>query len=293
MYNAKKYVRTDLATEFEGTDTVSDRGIGIERERLSSFEVTRITVCTEEGARRLGRAIGKYVSVDVGRIWLASDESFRTAAEVVSEELRSLVRSVSPSVSSVLAVGLGNRYMVSDALGPLTVKGLTVTRHVEADDPVLFSALGGVSVSAIAPGVTGQTGMEAAELVKCAVQTVSPSLVICVDALAAKDPLRLGTAVQLSDAGISPGSGIGNRRLSIDRNTLGVPVISIGVPTVVDSSTLVSDMLERAGVTEIAPSLEAELENGRSFFVTMKDADTVINEMSRLIGTALTLSFPL
>jgi spore protease len=146
-------------------------------------------------------------------------------------------------------------------------------------------------LSAVAPGVTGQTGIEAADLIKNAVDTVKPDIVICVDALAARDVDRLGTAIQLSNNGIAPGSGIGNRRSAIDCHSLGIPVISVGVPTVVDSSTLVFGMLERAGVTSFSPQLEKELENGRSFFVTLKDADTVIYEISRLLSSALTSAF--
>lgn len=293
MFNEKKYVRTDLALEFDGADSTDSKGLDVSREDVKGFEVTRVTVSSEDRARLLGKPVGRYINVSIGKLWLDSDGRFETAAEVISAELKKLCRTILPSVRSVLTVGLGNRDIVSDALGPLTVKGITVTRHVEGADPMLFDALGGASLSAIAPGVTGQTGFEAAELVKCAVSAAKPSLVICVDALAAKDPLKLGTAVQLSDTGIAPGSGIGNGRLPIDRSTLGVPVISLGVPMVVDSSTLVCNMLERAGINGIPPSLERELENGKSFFVTLKDADTVVNELSRLIGTAIVSSFPI
>lgn len=143
--------------------------------------------------------------------------------------------------------GLGNRYIASDAIGPLAVRDITVTRHIKELDPALFGSLGSATVSAIAPGVIRQTGIEAVEIIRGAAENVSPGLIIAIDALAAKSIDRLAVTVQLSDTGIAPGSGIGNARKAIDRATLGIPVISVGVPTVVDSSTLIYDMLNLAG----------------------------------------------
>jgi spore protease len=146
-------------------------------------------------------------------------------------------------------------------------------------------------LAAIAPGVVGQTGIETAELIRSAVEAISPSVLICIDALAARSVDRLAVTVQLSNTGIAPGSGIGNHRQAINRDFLGIPVIAIGVPTVVDSSTMVYGMLEKAGVTEISEALETELENGRSFFVTLKETDTATAEMARLIARAIQLAF--
>ena len=289
---SKKYVHTDIAEEFPDEDDGKKlKGITVKEEHTASFPISRIEITDERASKALMKPIGRYISINVGKIWLESDLRFDTAAKTVARELRNMAQRLCPSLTSVLVVGLGNSYIISDAIGPLSVKGLTVNRHIEESDPVLFEKLKSLTVSAITPGVTAQTGMEAAELVKNAVKTVNPSLVLCIDALAAQDVLRLGTTVQLSDTGISPGSGIGNKRKEINKSSLGVPVISLGVPTVVDSSTLVYGMLEKAGITDINSALKAELENGRSFFVTLKDADTVITEMARLISLTLTIAF--
>lgn len=202
-----------------------------------------------------------------------------------------MAHALAPSLESILVAGLGNRDITSDAIGPLTVKHLTVTRHIKELDPPLFARLGTLPLSAVAPGVIGQTGIETAALIRGAADTALPSLILCVDALAAKSVDRLAVTIQLSDTGIAPGSGIGNHRRAIDRTTVGAPVLAIGVPTVVDSSTMVSDMLERAGVEEISPSLRRELDNGRSFFVTVKDTDTATGEMAKLIAAAIDRAF--
>ena len=187
--------------------------------------------------------------------------------------------------------GLGNRYIASDAIGPLAVRDITVTRHIKELDPALFGSLGSATVSAIAPGVIGQTGIEAVEIIRGAAENVSPGLIIAIDALAAKSIDRLAVTVQLSDTGIAPGSGIGNARKAIDRATLGIPVISVGVPTVVDSSTLIYDMLNLAGADDIPDCVKNALDNGRSFFVTLKDADSASRENAKLIARAINLAF--
>lgn len=137
----------------------------------------------------------------------------------------------------------------------------------------------------------GQTGIEAVELIRGAAENVSPQLIIAIDALAAKSVDRLAVTVQISDTGIAPGSGIGNARKAIDRSTLGVPVISVGVPTVVDSSTLIYDTLSLAGATDLPDCVKNALDNGKSFFVTLKDADSAARENARLIARAINLAF--
>ena len=291
MNNRRKFSRTDVALEFESEGSSSIDGLEVTEYNSLSFKVCKINISTKKASELLGKPIGRYVNISVGQIWLDSDERFNNAAKVISNVLTEFMYSLVHKPDSVLVVGLGNRFITSDAVGPLTVKELTVNRHIKDYDPKLFSRLGSITLSALTPGVTGQTGIEAADLIKGAVDTVNPSLVVCIDALAARDVERLGTTVQLSDNGIAPGSGIGNRRRALSYDTLGVPVISVGIPTVVDSSTLVFGMLERAGITSLTPSLEKELESGKSFFVTLKDADTVIYETSRLLSSALTMAF--
>jgi spore protease len=177
--------------------------------------------------------------------------------------------------------------MTADAIGPMVVDRITVTRHVKRLDPALFHRLAHRSVAAFCPGVLGQTGMESADGVKAVAGTLRPRLLLVIDALAARSPDRLAATVQLSTGGIAPGSGVGNNRPAFTRDSMGLPVIAIGVPMVVDSSTLVSDALEKAGIFDLPPALLPVLENGRSFFVSLKEADAANEAMADLLSRAI------
>ncbi len=293
LLNRSKYQRTDMALEACQIDEDGSlRGIVSKEKSINGFSVTEMQITTPEASALIGKPQGKYITIAVGKIWLQHDEIWDVAAEIIANELKKLIYE-SGAPDGVLIAGLGNRSIVSDAIGPMTAEKITANRHIKESDPSLFEKLRSLPISAVIPGVTGQTGMEALELIKGASDAVRPSVIIVIDALASKSVDRLGSTVQISDTGISPGSGIGNRRHEISYSTLGVPVISIGIPTVVDSSTLVFDTLEKAGVTEISEALERELENGRSFFVTLKDADTVISEMSSLLSRSLHIALSL
>jgi spore protease len=193
----------------------------------------------------------------------------------------------------VLVAGLGNAEITADAVGPRTVHRLTVTRHLHEYDRAIFRLLGRCQLSALAPGVLGQTGMEAVDLIRGAVQTAHPDVVLAIDALAARSTERLASTVQLSDTGISPGSGIGNRRRAIDRESVGVPVISLGIPTVVDSATLVCDALQKAGIERIDGKLRGVLENQRRFFVSPKESDLITAQTAALLVDAIEQAFSL
>ncbi len=193
---------------------------------------------------------------------------------------------------SMLVAGLGNRFITADALGPLAVKGISVTRHIKTVSPALYDRIGyGCEISAIAPGVVGQTGIETLELIKGAAEKISPSLIIVIDALASRSVDRLAQTVQLSNSPIAPGSGIGNKRQVLSKETLGCPVIAIGAPTVVDSSTLVYDALGKAGIEDIDASLKEVLDNGKNFMVSLKDSDVAVSELARLIAHSINLAF--
>ena len=244
---------------------------------------------------------GRSVTVICGGITAWGDEARSRMADILVRELWRMTEAMTgrrvDGNLRVLVVGLGNAHMTPDAVGPDTVRRLTVTRHLREHDEALFGALGCCELSALVPGVLGQTGMESGELSKAAVELVSPDLVIAVDALAARSCQRLGTTVQLSDGGIAPGAGIGNRRMALTRDTLGCPVLSIGVPTVVDSSTLVWDALEKAGMVggdddKQPPSeLVDVLEQGRSFLVSPKNSDDVVETYCRLLALSLNRAF--
>lgn len=279
------YVRTDLAAE---GPSLGESGVSVKEYSEDGFSVHEIR---SEGENP-GLGKGRYITVTVGELWLYDKASLERAEEAVSKLLRELTEPyVERGRVSVLTVCLGNRRITSDAVGPLCAEHLIVTRHLQTEKKELFFSLGGRELSVITPGVTGETGIETFELIMSAVKAVEPTLVICVDALAARIVERLATTVQLTDTGISPGSGVGNHRKEISFKTLGVPVISIGVPTVVQSSTLVFDALEKAGITDIEKPLRDVLENEKSFFVTPKNTDVAVTAQAELIAKAINKTF--
>lgn len=288
MNRQSSYRRTDLASELDLTDR---EGIDEQLTEKNGFQISDLRIATDSAARRLSKPKGRYITIEIGRIWLASDSKLdravKTIAALLSEMSAELIGKIP---DSLMVVGLGNRNITADALGDAVCGLLTVTRHIK-DSKHLFALLGGHELSAFAPGSSGQTGISSAELVSAACERVRPELVIAIDSLCAYSIDRLAVTVQLGSSGISPGSGVGNRQAAIDSRLLGIPVIALGIPTVVDSSTLVTDALEKAGIDEYPPELEAVLENGRSFFVTPKETDTMLRELSRLLADSIELAF--
>ena len=283
------FIRTDLASEArEAADIDNIRGISYKETEVFDVPVADMKITTEEGSTIIGKPVGRYVTVECGKAWLLDDEAKDNVCSAIVQYITELTPK---GPKTVLVIGLGNRDITPDALGPQTVDGLIVTRHVKEYDKDLFDKIGQEEIAAISPGVVGQTGIETLELIRGAVERVRPDVVIAVDALAARSVDRLATTVQLSDTGIAPGSGIGNRRREINRTSLGVPVIAIGVPTVVDSSTLVYDALSKAGIEDIDSSLTHVLENGRSFFVSLKESDVAVGETAKLLSSALNRAF--
>lgn len=279
------FVRTDLACES------SVPAASVEEKTIST--ATRPVTLT----RRKEAEGGESVTLALGRITERGESELPALSRLLAGELRRMATRMMckelDGDTRILVAGLGNAAMTPDAIGPGTLRRLTVTRHLKGYDGSLFASLGCCELAAIAPGVLGQTGMESGELVKCAVGLVKPHLVVAVDALAARSVDRLSSTVQITDRGISPGSGIGNRRGALDENTLGCPVMGLGVPTVVDSSTLVLDALEQAGISSetLSPALTEVLERGRSFFVSPKDCDEVVVLTCRLLARALDEAF--
>lgn len=277
--------RTDLACEAPRAPAESRE----ESYAVGSRPVTVLRRWEEDG--------GRTVTVSCGRITERGEGELPALAHLLAAELRGMAavllgKDPDPTCR-VLVAGLGNPDMTPDAIGPGTVRRMTVTRHLRGYDESLYNALGCCELSAVFPGVLGQTGMESGELVKCAADLVRPHLVVAVDALAARSCERLSSTVQLADGGISPGAGIGNRRVAVNEETVGCPVLGLGVPTVVDSATLVWDALEKAGMTaEALPeSLARVLESGRSFIVAPKDCDQVTELTCRLLARALDEAF--
>lgn len=264
--------RTDLAVELrEDAGKARLDGVECKKFRRGNAEITRISVTSTQGERNLGKPIGEYITVQTGSLAHSSHISDELV-DTISEELGRLL----PREGTVLAAGLGNTGITPDALGPEFIKGIFVTRHLKRE---LCDSLGLGTlrpVAAVAPGVLGQTGVETGELLLGAVNVIKPCAVIAVDALAARRLERLGCTVQISDSGIIPGSGVGNSRAEISQRTLGVPVISIGVPTVVDAKTLARDV-----------SGYAVEECKNDMLVTPKEIDILIERCSSLIALAV------
>lgn len=239
MKENNRYIYTDLACEdYERTDTVNASGVSYNEYDADGMKIADLRVTSRDGEKALGKPIGSYITIDTGRLWEQEYDASLQAIKLISANLNDLMHSACKKIESVLVCGLGNRSITPDAIGPLTIDGVTVTRHIKEEDPTLYSQMSAYDISAVNAGVVGQTGVETAEIISGVVKTVKPSVIIAVDALAARSATRLATTVQMTDTGVRPGSGIGQKRRELSRQTMGVPVIAIGVPTVASSATL-------------------------------------------------------
>lgn len=286
----KEYTRTDLALEKRGQTQTGVSARLCREEKIGKATISEILLQSDKYEGE-----GRYISISCERLWELEGEEFDGICTLVALELRKLSRKMTGKKLNndfgVLIAGLGNSDITADSIGPLTVKNLTVTRHLRHMAPNIYKGLGSCEISALAPGVLGQTGIETVELIRGATQNSEPDIVVAVDALVAKSCERLAATIQISDVGINPGSGIGNYRKAITRESLGVPVISVGVPTVVDSSTLVYEALGKAGIENISEELEKVLEGGKSFFVTPKESDVIAKKISELLSESISRAF--
>ena len=276
--------RTDLALEAHELLTRRGQslpGVSKEARTVEGCTVTEVEIRGTEACRALEKPEGTYVTLELLPMQQREEGALERCAGAIGAELRRLM---GEGVNSVLVAGLGNDAMTPDAIGPAALRHVLVTRHLSGEAG--FSSL--AAVSALSPGVLGRTGLEAAELLRGAVRAVRPDAVIAVDALASRSLSRLCSTVQLTDAGLVPGSGVGNRRSAIDRSSLGVPVIAVGVPTVVDAATMALDILEEAGLDAFDPS--ALRGRGTEVFVTPRDIDAQIRELSRMVGYGIDLA---
>lgn len=266
-------IRTDLAVEMIDEDAASlPRGIKRKLRKSDSCSITEIIVTDEMAGLRIGKSKGRYITIETDRLSSSPSDFEEQAADIAAE----LISLKGADKTDGLIVGLGNSDITPDALGPLVCSKIIATRHLKNELPPGHSLSGLNPVSAIAPGVLGQTGMEAAEVIKAVCDAVKPQYIFAVDALACSDISRLGTTIQLTDTGISPGSGVQNRRKELSQLTLDIPVIAIGVPTVVDMHTIVEN------VTGNSP--DKHLPN---MMVTPRDVDKLIERTSRLLAYAI------
>ncbi|MCI5899644.1 MAG: GPR endopeptidase [Hominisplanchenecus sp.] len=296
-------IRTDLALEARESfeEDVKIRGVRVEEEENEELEIrtTTVVIETENGAKTMGKPVGTYITMEAPNMSMSDEDYHREISKELAGHLKKLM---GEEEKSVLIVGLGNREVTPDALGPNVVNNIRITRHVIQEYGAAYP--GGEkmnAISGIVPGVMAQTGMETLEIVKGVVKETQPDLVIAIDALAARSTRRLNRTIQITDTGINPGSGVGNHRNGLNEQVLGIPVIAIGVPTVVDAATIVNDAMEN-----LVSVLETEncVENYQliremipshlnTMYVTPKDIDETVKRLSYTISEGLNIALQL
>lgn len=307
MYN----FRTDLALErrelYRKANKIENEIDGVETEEEEvgeNIKVSRVKVINKNGEEALAKPIGDYITIDIKKLKIATDEDIGSAAEVLTKELKSLLEKHVSSKDDVLVVGLGNIYVTPDSLGPKVINEIDVTRHILTYMPNVLSE-NTRPVSAVSPGVLGTTGIETLEIIKGIVENIKPKLLIVIDALASRSIERISSTIQLADTGITPGAGVGNTRKDLSMETLGIPVIALGIPTVVEAATIAADSLdlfinklqENAESNEFLNKFQEEDKYAMikevlapedfNFIVTPKEIDDLIENMKDVVARGI------
>lgn len=309
MYN----FRTDMAVErneiYKKKNSLAEEIDGIENANkiIKDIEISKVKITNENGANALGKPVGNYITLDVKEIKNADEERIEEIAEIMADELRTVIGEHVSNTDDILVVGLGNRYVTPDALGPKVVPEIEVTRHILEYMPKIMPE-DTRPVSAISPGVLGITGIETMEILNGIVQNIKPKMLIVIDALATRKLERISSSIQIADTGIVPGAGVNNARKEISINTLGIPVIAIGIPTVVDLATITNDCInifienlqqkamsnstlnelkEKDNYEEIK---EALIPKDYNMIVTPKEIDKLIDNMSEIVARGINKS---
>ena len=272
-------VRTDLA--LEARESIEDKaeglhGVAVEErfDEESNVHITKVIVETKNGAKILGKPMGVYITLEAPAMTEPEEDYHQEISEILAEELRGILPEPDKE-QSILVVGLGNREVTADSLGPNVVDNLFVNRHIVREyGKVAYNRSKMHQVSSLIPGVMAKTGMESAEIIKGVIGETKPDVVIVIDALAARSTKRLNRTIQITNTGIHPGSGVGNHRNAITQESLSVPVLALGVPTVVDAATIVGDAMGER------PVALKELNN---MYVTTKDVDQQIQQISHIL----------
>ncbi len=272
--------RTDLAIETHEFHVESGKDDGIKVETYTSFgvEITKAYVYAGKGEEESGKKAGVYITADVGELYLKSASEFEEAVIVISEIIKELIPA---GDGCVLVAGIGNVEIVSDAIGPETVSAVIATRHIKRMKEDIYRSLNLKETVVIQTDVMGNTGIESAEIISALVEKIKPKCVIAIDSLASRRLSRLASTVQISNAGIMPGAGVANRRLELNEETVGVPVIAIGVPTVVDAFTLIRDLSSE--------NVEL-LEEKNNFYVAPKESGRIIKDASKLLAASINMA---
>lgn len=309
MYN----FRTDLADErrdiYRKANSIEDEIPGVQTEKLDeeNIKTTRVKIENESGSNALGKPIGSYITIDIKNLRLAQNEDIDKAAQRLSDELKNLYGKHIQSQDDILVVGLGNMHVTPDALGPRVINDIDITRHLLNYAPQYLEP-NTRPVSAISPGVLGTTGIETQEILKGVIDNIKPKLVIVIDSLASKSIERISSTIQIADTGIVPGAGVGNKRKELSLDTLGIPVIAIGVPTVVELASIVSegidiyisqlqekaesnDSLNKLQQVDKYETVKEALNVGEyNMIVTPKEIDDLIENMSSVIARGINMS---
>lgn len=309
MYN----FRTDLALErrelFRKKNNLQEvDGIETESKEVGeNIKISKVKILNENGEKAIGKPKGTYITIDIKKLKIAGDEEIEKASEVLAEELKGIINEHIAEREDILVVGLGNLYVTPDSLGPKVINDIDVTRHIIKYLPQYIDE-NARPVSAISPGVLGTTGIETLEILEGIVNNIRPKLLIVIDALASRSIERISSTIQIADTGIVPGAGVGNTRKELSEKTLGIPVVAIGIPTVVESAVLVNDCLdlfieklqqeaksndylnklkEQDNYEEIKEALNPTDYN---MIVTPKEIDELIKNMSEIVSKGINLS---
>jgi spore protease len=309
MYN----FRTDLALErrdiFKKNNNLEEiDGIETENKEIDeNLKVSIVRITNENGEQAIGKPVGTYITIDIKKLKLAEEEEIQKSAETLSQELKQVIDKHIQFKDDILVVGLGNLYVTPDSLGPKVINEIDVTRHIIKYLPQYIDE-NSRPVSAISPGVLGTTGIETLEILEGIVQNIKPKLLIVIDALASRSIERISSTIQISDTGIVPGAGVGNTRKEISKKTLGIPVVAIGIPTVVESAVLVNDCLDlfidklqqEAKSNDYLNKLkdqdnyeeikEALNPTDYNMIVTPKEIDELIENMSSIVARGINMS---
>lgn len=301
-------IRTDLALEareFIEEANGEMRGIIVDtyNDASDTIRVTHVQITTKNGAKAMGKPIGTYITLEADALTEPDDGYHREVSVCIAKHLQSLLsdnhdNTHTTEEKSILVVGLGNRDVTADALGPEVLDHLNITRHMLRQfGPAAYSGKKVHQISGLVPGVMGKTGMETAEIIHGVVTSTHPDIIVVIDALAARSTKRLTRTIQITNTGIHPGSGVGNHRHSLTQESLGIPVIAIGIPTVVDAATIVNDAIERINsknkksVDFFTDDTKEALYDMHNMYVTTKDIDSTIKRLGFTLSEALNIAF--